>query len=378
MIKNLIFDFGKVLVDYDFFHTIRHFFETEADFNEFATLFTSEEFLARCDKEDEPFAEIIKDCQRQYPKYAFHLQKFYEDYPALVIGEIAGMRDLLTRLRAEGFRLYGLTNWCSMVHKVMEKWDILTILDDRIISSEEKLIKPDVAIFQRLCDKFGVKPEECVFTDDKAVNVEGATKIGMKAILFKDAVQYEQDLRKLLRADIEVETEARVAKAVDYFKQGYNCTQSVTLTFADWYGFSESQMARVSGSFGGGIGRMRETCGAACGMFMLAGLEVTNINDAPEAFPKEGNPYPDQELKKKDYEVVQRLAADFKQQTGSLNCKELLGLLKQRADGTLPEIEITATPEARTDEYYRKRPCIRMVETAVRLYMKYIQEKYNR
>lgn len=178
-----------------------------------------------------------------------------------------------------------------------------------------------------------------------------------------------------LAASQAKETEQYVQRAVAFFKQGYNCSQSVAMAFADKYGIPEALMARLSASFGGGIGRMRETCGSACGMFLLAGLEVTNTDDRPEQFPIDQNPYPDQELKKQNYAVVQRLAADFKAQTGSIICKELLGLNKRRADGTLPEIQITATPEARTDEYYRKRPCIRMVETAVRIYMKYLHEK---
>lgn len=198
MIKNLIFDFGKVLVDYDFFHTIRKYFDSEEDLQEFAQLFTSPEFLDRCDLEEEPFADIILDSRKKFPKFDFQLQKFYEEYPQFVLGEVPGMRALLLQLRSEGYRLYGLTNWCSMVHKVMELWDILTILDGRIISSEEKLIKPDVAIFQRLCEKYDLKPEECVFTDDKAINVEGAIKAGMQGIVFENAVQYERDLRKLL------------------------------------------------------------------------------------------------------------------------------------------------------------------------------------
>lgn len=198
MIKNLIFDFGKVLVDYDFFHAIRPYFATEAELQEFGELFTSVEFLNRCDKEEEPFAEIIKDSQRRYPKFEYQLQQFYDHYPEFVTNEIPGMRDLLTRFRNEGYKLYGLTNWCSMVHKVMEKWDILTMLDGRVISSEEKLIKPDVAIFQRLCDKYDLKPEECVFTDDRASNVDGAIKAGMQGIVFYSAEQYESELREIL------------------------------------------------------------------------------------------------------------------------------------------------------------------------------------
>lgn len=173
------------------------------------------------------------------------------------------------------------------------------------------------------------------------------------------------------------ETAKRVALGVGYFKQGYNCSQSVSLAFADLYAIPEPMMARLSASFGGGIGRMRETCGSACAMFMLAGLEVTNETDvATDPYPIDENPYPNPVLKKKDYEVVQRLANDFKAQTGSLICKELLGLTRQKADGTIPKIEIVATPEERTDEYYRKRPCIRMVETAIRIYMNYLKEKY--
>ncbi|MCR5395458.1 MAG: C-GCAxxG-C-C family protein [Bacteroidales bacterium] len=171
------------------------------------------------------------------------------------------------------------------------------------------------------------------------------------------------------------ETEKRVQRGVAYFKQGYNCSQSVALTFADRYNIPEPLMARISASFGGGIGRMRETCGAACGMFLLAGLEVTNTEGRHEELAPDINPYPDPLLKKKDYEVVQHLAAMYREQTGSLLCRELLGLNKQRADGTIPDIVISATPEARTDEYYKKRPCVRMVELAIRTYMRYLQEE---
>lgn len=178
-----------------------------------------------------------------------------------------------------------------------------------------------------------------------------------------------------------INTEEIVAKAVALFKQGYNCSQSVVMAFSERYGIPEPLMSRFAASFGGGIGRMRETCGAACGMFMLAGLEVENVEDSPSdacgfEHLQQCNPYPSQELKKKDYEVVQSLAAQFREETGSIICKELLGLNKQRADGTIPEIKIVATPEARTDEYYKKRPCIRMVETAVRIYCNYLNKKY--
>lgn len=174
--------------------------------------------------------------------------------------------------------------------------------------------------------------------------------------------RYMRQLRPI--ADWEAEIEARVAKGVALFKQGYNCSQSVAMAFADWYDVPMELMARLSASYGGGIGRMRETCGSALGIFMLAGLEVASV-------PANAT------IKGETYAVVQRLAADFKAVTGSIVCKDLLGLNKQRADGSIPEIVICATPEARTDEYYRKRPCIRMVETAIRVYMNYLRELKN-
>lgn len=74
--------------------------------------------------------------------------------------------------------------------------------------------------------------------------------------------------------------EERISRATELFKSGYNCSQSVVAAFADMYGFTEEQALRMAASFGGGIGRMRETCGAACGMFLLAGLEKGAIDGA--------------------------------------------------------------------------------------------------
>ena len=111
--------------------------------------------------------------------------------------------------------------------------------------------------------------------------------------------------------------EERISRATELFKSGYNCSQSVVAAFADMYGFTEEQALRMAASFGGGIGRMRETCGAACGMFLLAGLEKGAIDGA------------DREGKAANYALVQELAAEFKKRNGSLNCGELLGLKKK-------------------------------------------------
>ena len=149
--------------------------------------------------------------------------------------------------------------------------------------------------------------------------------------------------------------EERIEKAVALFKEGYNCSQSVVAAFADMYGFTHEQALKMSASFGGGIGRMRQTCGAACGLFMLAGLET----GCTEGKDREG--------KEAYYKVVQELAEEFKKCNGSLICAELLGLAKNAPTPT--------TPDARTAEYYKKRPCVKMVEEAARIFAEYLERQ---
>ena len=144
------------------------------------------------------------------------------------------------------------------------------------------------------------------------------------------------------------EIEKRVERAKELFRQGFNCSQAVFAACADIYGMDEPMALRLAASFGGGIGRMRQTCGAACGMFLLAGLE-------------NGSAIPgDAEGKKNNYVFVQDLAAKFKDENGSLICAELLGIAPRPQE---------PTPEARTEAYYKKRPCAEMVASAVKIYL---------
>lgn len=149
--------------------------------------------------------------------------------------------------------------------------------------------------------------------------------------------------------------EERIQKAVALFKEGYNCSQSVVVAYADMYGFTREQALHMAASFGGGIGRMRETCGAACGMFLLAGLERCAIEGADRAG------------KAANYALVQELAARFKSEYGSMRCGDLLGLSRKEP--------VVSTPEARTPEYYAKRPCPKMIETAARIWGDFLEKE---
>ena len=145
------------------------------------------------------------------------------------------------------------------------------------------------------------------------------------------------------------EIEKRVERAKELFHQGFNCSQAVFAACADIYGIEDEALAlRLAASFGGGIGRMRQTCGAACGMFLLAGLESGSAIEG------------DAEGKKQNYALVQDLAAKFQAENGSLICSELLGIAPKPQE---------PTPEARTEAYYQKRPCVEMVASAVRIFL---------
>ena len=139
MIKNLIFDFGKVLVDYDFRPVLdRYFKDNKVEEDRFCDLFTSAEFIDACDRELIPFEELIKETQDKHPHFRDALQFFYDNYVEYVSGEVAGMSELLKKLKASGFNLYGLSNWCSAVYEVMRKYEIFDLLDGRVVSCEEQ------------------------------------------------------------------------------------------------------------------------------------------------------------------------------------------------------------------------------------------------
>ena len=110
------------------------------------------------------------------PYVKIGMELYYAEGPSIV-----------KALKERGYNLYGLTNWSGKVYGVMRKYDIFSLLDGWVISSEEHLIKPDVAIYRRLGEKFNLLPEECLFTDDKQVNIDGAVRAGMQAVLFTDA-----------------------------------------------------------------------------------------------------------------------------------------------------------------------------------------------
>ena len=140
-------------------------------------------------------------------------------------------------------------------------------------------------------------------------------------------------------------------KAAELFLGGYNCAQAVVVAFSDLTGLEESFSARLASSFGGGMGRMREVCGAVSGMLMVAGLVY-------------GYAVPgDDTVKREHYARVQELAGHFREEVGSIVCREIL---------KNPPSDPNPTP--RTAEFYKTRPCARMVLLAGQTLDRYLAE----
>ena len=142
-------------------------------------------------------------------------------------------------------------------------------------------------------------------------------------------------------------------KACQLFAEGRNCSQAVFTAFCDVTGLDEEFALRLSSSFGGGMGRMREVCGTCSAMFMIAGTLYGYIskNDIDE--------------KAEHYRRIQYLAQEFKNKHDTINCLELQKNLN---------VDKNPVPEKRTEQYYKVRPCIKFVRTAAEILDKYIDE----
>lgn len=142
-------------------------------------------------------------------------------------------------------------------------------------------------------------------------------------------------------------------RAYELFKEGYNCSQAVFGAFAEELGVDFETALKLASGFGGGIGRMREVCGAFTGLTMAASM-IYGYND-PKAT----------DTKAELYEKIRALADKFREENGSIICRELLGL---------QQAEKSAVPEARTSEYYKKRPCAELCRYAADLLEQFIKD----
>ncbi len=182
--KAIIFDLGGVLIDWDPRHLYRKILSDEAEIEDFLTNICSPDWNARQDA-GRPFKDGVALLARQWPEKQQLIEAYHTRWIEMIGGPIQGTVEIFKDLRAAGYPVYALTNWSSETFAlVRHRYNFFEWFLGIVVSGEEKLIKPDHAIYHVLLDRYGLKPDETVFIDDSAANIEAAKGLGIDAIRF--------------------------------------------------------------------------------------------------------------------------------------------------------------------------------------------------
>jgi 2-haloacid dehalogenase len=198
--KAVVFDLGGVLIDWDPRHLYRKLLADEAAVEEFLATVCTPEWNAELDR-GRPFAEGVAELVERHPEHAAAIAAYHERWPEMVAGDIPGTVEVLAELQAAGVPLYALTNWSAETFAITRgRFEFLEWFDGLLVSGEERVTKPDPAIFQLLLDRFGLDPTATVFVDDSEANVAAARRLGFDAIRFTGHEELRRELvaRRLL------------------------------------------------------------------------------------------------------------------------------------------------------------------------------------
>jgi 2-haloacid dehalogenase len=198
--KAVVFDLGGVLIEWDPRHLYRKLLADEAAVEEFLATVCTPEWNAELDR-GRPFAEGVAELVERHPEHAAAIAAYHERWPEMVAGDIPGTVEVLAELRAAGVPLYALTNWSAETFAITRgRFEFLEWFDGLLVSGEERVTKPDSAIFQLLLDRFGLDPTAIVFVDDSEANVAAARRLGFDAIGFTGHEELRRELvaRRLL------------------------------------------------------------------------------------------------------------------------------------------------------------------------------------
>jgi 2-haloacid dehalogenase len=186
-LRTVVFDIGGVLIDADYRLLVRKLFDGDAEVEFFLAEVLGAEFHHQRDR-GVPMAETAAEWALRHPDYEAVIHEFCNRFPEQWRGPVAGAPELLADLKAAGVGVYGLTNWGRETWPLAcERFPFLGSLDGVLVSSHVGITKPDPEIFRTFCARFGVTPDESVFIDDVAQNVEAARSLGFQGIVFTDA-----------------------------------------------------------------------------------------------------------------------------------------------------------------------------------------------
>jgi haloacid dehalogenase superfamily, subfamily IA, variant 3 with third motif having DD or ED len=195
-IENIIFDFGGVLVDWNPRHLYRNYFANEADMEHFLHTVCNDEWNIEQDR-GRSLADGTQILQERFPEYRDLIALYYGKWETMLKSDIPETVALMYKLK-ERYGVYGLTNWSGETITIAyARYAFFKDLDGIVVSSEEKLIKPDKRLYQILLDRYNLKAEGCVFIDDNLRNVKAAKELGMAAIHFINPQQLKSELSTL-------------------------------------------------------------------------------------------------------------------------------------------------------------------------------------
>ena len=193
--KDIVFDFGGVLVDWNPRYFYRNVFSDEKEMEWFLENVCNTPWNLRHDSGIR-FEDNWQELAHKYPQYETQIKQYYTGWPQMLRGEIPGASALVDELKNCGYKLYGLTNWSAQTFPIaLKRFEMLSKLDGIVVSGEEKCIKPGKEIFNVLLERYHLRANNCVFIDDNADNISAAKRLGFDTIHFQNIPQLRAGLK---------------------------------------------------------------------------------------------------------------------------------------------------------------------------------------
>lgn len=192
----IIFDLGAVLIDWNPRHLYRRLFDDDAAMESFLSEICTPAWNAEQDR-GRSWQDAVDLLTAAHPEHRDMIQAYKDGWAEMLAGPIHGAVEILERLDQEGFELHALTNWSAETFPVArERYDFLNRFQTILVSGEERLIKPDPAIFKLMLERINHQAEDCLFIDDSEKNIAAAAKLGFDGIHFKSAEQLGSELEQ--------------------------------------------------------------------------------------------------------------------------------------------------------------------------------------
>jgi 2-haloacid dehalogenase len=192
MIKNVIFDFGCVLVYWSQHNLYDTHFGSKEKTDWFVDNICTWEWNNQTDL-GKSFAESVAEKVAEYPEWETEIRMYWERWEDMLNGEVPGMKEWICELKNAGYKVYGLSNWSHETFPmVKDKYEAFSMMDGIVMSGEELIAKPDLRIYKILLERYGLKAEECIFIDDRKENIIAGEQVGIRGIIFEDCEQVKQ------------------------------------------------------------------------------------------------------------------------------------------------------------------------------------------